>query len=267
MIWNWWKPPEPDPKSPLRRALAELDAGVGARPELDGPGRQLREMLAVAFGLEDVAPHPEPDRDALIQGWLSGTPSLLGEEWPDTSVVTKRIEALSRLAGAPKPNEDPSAWLDGRTAADERRDAVYRLAWLPTLAPIAAQRMSLMPEGIWEGPSCPNCGRGAILVESRGLEQRRFHRCGLCASSWPAPRLGCPGCLDGRSDRIEIRYLEEEKDRRRIEHCNGCGASWKVLSTLGELSPPALVVADFLSIHLNLLIEEIWPGNPGSGAN
>jgi hypothetical protein len=259
MIWNWRKAPAPDPKSPLGRALAELDAGISSRPELAEPGKQLREMLAAAFGIDDVAPLAEPDRDALIEGWMAGRPSFLGDRGLDPDPATRRIRAISRLTGPLAASGDLLAWLDGTTQPDERRDAFYRLTWLPTLAPLAARRTSLMPAGLWERPECPNCGRGAILMESRGLEQRRFHRCGLCATSWPAPRLGGPGCLDGRSDRVEIRYLEEEKDRRRIEHCNACGSSWKVLTTLGDLSPPGLIVADFLSIHLDLLIEQIWP--------
>ncbi len=260
MIGKWRRPPSAtiDPNSPLGRALADLDREAAARPELAEPGRQLRDLLIQAFVPAETPDLAPVDRDLLIGGWIAGTPSFEVVPPVAGSQLTERLRALGTSAGLdPSGLVSPLEWFGTKDVSGP--DAVYRLAWLPSLAPQASARSALLPDGIWDDPACPQCGRPGLLIESRGLEQRRFHRCGLCASSWPAARLGCPVCLDGKSERVEIRYLEEEKDRRRIEHCNSCGSSWKVFSTLGELSPPALMVAHFLSIHLDLLIQEVWP--------
>ena len=109
------------------------------------------------------------------------------------------------------------------------------------------------PEGAWRRGDCPNCGEPPLLAESRGLEQRRFLRCGLCAADWPADRLRCPSC--GESDPRALRTLDVEgqEGKARLVRCGSCGSGLKVASTFAPFTAPGLLVADLATIHLDFL--------------
>ena len=92
-----------------------------------------------------------------------------------------------------------------------------------------------------------------MLAESRGLEQRISYRCGLCAADWPGERLGCPSCGEAASKALHHSFIEGEQERCRLAHCDTCLYDWKVVSTLTALSPPAMIVADLATVHLDLL--------------
>jgi FdhE protein len=108
----------------------------------------------------------------------------------------------------------------------------------------------------WEQGFCPTCGSWPLLGEFRGLEQRRFLRCGLCATAWEFPRLLCPFC--GERDHQQLGYLhaEGEEASRRASTCDSCRGYVKMVATLTPLSEAALLVADLATLHLDLAAAE-----------
>ena len=71
---------------------------------------------------------------------------------------------------------------------------LLRLSLLPCLEQTAVQLTSWYNHQAWGRGYCPACGAWPVLAEQRGLEQRRYLRCGLCASAWEVDRLLCPFC-------------------------------------------------------------------------
>jgi FdhE protein len=267
---------------PLAAALADLDRLTAERPELLAAGQTLARVLRVAFlaPTSDVPPHADPD--LLLAAWRAGVPAFrAGDEPPTLDADDLRRRARSVLDALRPENPDADhflealrsgaadlhAWaLDGlsdRTAELDAKAAslgidpglarsVLRLALLPTLSRLTDRLSPVRPEGLWTAGHCPHCGGPPTLAESRGLEQRRVLRCGLCAAAWAGDRLRCPFC--GESDHRRLRQLsaEGESDRYRLAVCEACGGRLRVVSTLVELSPPGILVAELAVVHLEL---------------
>jgi FdhE protein len=128
--------------------------------------------------------------------------------------------------------------------------AVLRLALLPVLERLSGVLAPLRPEGLWTRGECPHCGSPTSLGESRGLEQARYWRCGLCAADWPGHRFRCPFCGETDHRRLSYVFAEGEPDRARLTSCETCGGRLTVVSTLAPLSAPGLVVAELAASHL-----------------
>jgi hypothetical protein len=163
---------------------------------------------------------------------------------PDARVEDNPWHPLPRSIVEASPEIDPAL-----------ARSVLRLALLPVLAPHAARLDALRPEGLWTRGECPDCGGPPVLAESRGLEQRRHWRCGVCAGDWPGDRLRCPICGETDHRRLSYRFVEGEHDRYRLALCDSCGASLPAVSTLAPLSAPALLVAELATAHLAALAE------------
>jgi FdhE protein len=131
--------------------------------------------------------------------------------------------------------------------------SVLRLALLPALARFAEPLAPLFLGISWTRGDCPNCGQIGTLAESRGLEQRRFLRCGLCAGEWPGDRLRCSFCGETDPQALHYRFVEGDRDRHRLALCDRCGGGLKVVSTLMPLSPPGMLVAELDTVHLDLI--------------
>lgn len=214
-----------------------------------------------------------------------GTPLLHGEAAPiDLAAVARQ---LPRLAGAIASYAEPGAaasiaaavragTLDGaalaraalggdantvRQRADELHlsgdllSTLLRFSLFPALTRLAAQLAPTIEAAAWGQGFCPLCGSAPLLGEHRGLEQRRYLRCGLCASAWPVDRLWCPHC--GTREHEHLGYLHVEGDeQRRASTCEQCLSYLKVLATLGPLAPLDLLVADIETLPLDLVALE-----------
>jgi formate dehydrogenase maturation protein FdhE len=134
--------------------------------------------------------------------------------------------------------------------------SLLRLALLPSLANVSQRLDRSRTEGLWDRGDCPNCGSEPVFAESRGLEQRIFFRCGLCAADWAGERIGCPACTENRSRFLRVEAVDGEQEKCRLVHCHSCRYHWRVVSTLTPLSAPAMIVANLATIHLELMIEE-----------
>lgn len=185
-----------------------------------------------------------PPKIKLTKGFLETIHSRRSEieEWVAQILVGCPGEVVRRASSL---GVDPS-WLL----------STLRIAILPSLAKVSLLLDRSRPEGLWDQGDCPNCGSPPLFAESRGLEQRIFFRCGLCAADWAGERLCCPACTEHRSHSLRIEYVDGEQEKCRLVHCHSCRYHWRVVSTLTPLSAPEMIVADLATIHLELIFDE-----------
>lgn len=277
----------------LRTAIADLERIIAARPELEPAGLALARGLEAAFGRPAAPLIPAADRDvgettfsieSIRASWHDGRPALVdlmdsldGTALADRALTicaairTDDSPAAGRLLFAIKQQPqrvfdwiklslEPGAGSLEQAVVNCRLDldaaqvaSVLRLTMLPALAEWSQRVCSELTDGTWSHGICPICGSGPALAESRGLEQRRHLRCDRCAADWPWQHFLCPFC--GTSDHRSLRYvfLDGEQDRARLAICDRCGGRLKVISTIGPLSPPGLLVAELDLIYLDLI--------------
>ena len=270
------------PSADLSSALAQLDRLGTTRPELFEPSRQLGRMLAASFAIPGEATLGPETLGRVVEGWAEGK-SAFSVAVPDLAEarVGERFGALLEVGDDSQPGVgplrsfvgrkgfDPTPWavevVSGRPDRVEEAAiqsgldplmtcSILRLAMLPPLAKLA-KILDRTRTGDWDRGDCPNCASRPLLAESRGLEQRIVLRCGLCASEWAWERLRCPSCGETASRALRYSFVEGERERFRLAHCETCRWSWKVVASLGAISPPGLIVADLASIHLDLIPE------------
>jgi hypothetical protein len=282
----------------LAQVLDDLRRLSAERPELEAPADTLGHVLVAAFGTPAVLGSPyAPDADRLAEiapRWSSGGPCVdVAAPVFDPADLRARGRAICHALRADNPaaatlesalrrgRVDWTSWATatvlgrpesvGRDAqgAGLRPDlvaSVLRLTLLPVLAPCWANLAPHLPEGAWFEGHCPFCGRPPLLAEARGLEQRRFLRCGLCAADWPADRLRCPACGESDHRAILYRFVEGQEARYRLALCETCGFGLKVVSTLAPLSAPGLLVAELATVHLDLIAATEPEASPGGAA-
>jgi FdhE protein len=208
----------------LRDEALDLDIGAFTRRwRRVGAAVQRHRQDSAARGIAEALHSGQLDAHQLIEVALAGQPEV--------------IHASAQEQG-----------LDAGLTA-----MVLRLTLFPVLCEVSKSLAPLWASRHWEHGYCPACGSWPLLGEFRGLEQTRFLRCGLCAASWEFPRLGCPFC--GTTDHRQLGYLcvEGEENKCRAATCNLCKNYVKMLSTLAELTPPHLLVADLKTTHLDLV--------------
>ena len=273
-------------------ARAEIDRLLPERPATRGPLLWLRAIL------DDLVPDPayvmnrRPAADVVREECSAGRPlllhSTLGVDPDRFSGRWQRIcAALERQQSGAVPKDlgrascrrfDPDALARGlvdsgpefvgRTAREVGVDvelfgALLRYTLFGGFAALEAE-VAPFREGVaWDRGFCPTCGCPPLLAEFRGLDQTRFLRCGLCASSWEALRQWCPVC--GTRDHEALGFLakEGEEARYRVATCDACRTGIKTLSTLSALPPLMLLVADVATLHLDLAAADrgYQPGN------
>lgn len=266
----------------LAAALADLGRLTSARPELAPAGMSLGRVLRAAFLAPAPEPHFDADPELVLDAWRAGVPAFRAGDVPpplDSDDLRARALAVLDALDADNPRAAPlgdalragradlHAWaadalvartdaLDGVCAASGLDAAlarsVLRLSLLPVLAPLAGALDALRPEGLWGRGECPGCGGPAALGESRGLEQRRRWRCGVCAADWAGDRLRCPFCGETDHRRLSYRFAEDRPDAERLCVCETCGGRLAVVATLTPLSAPGLLVAELAAVHLGL---------------
>lgn len=274
-----WFNRRPAPSPELASALADLERLGRDHLELDAPAKGLAEILRATFlgastevdsstvGVVEAAAEGEPffrrsppEIDAAglaVRG--EAVLSALGAKGRDIDAFRAMLKrdrgsflacAHAILAGHPEIVHDQA---EASGLDPSRVMSVLRMAMLPALAARSAAIAEARPEGSWRRGECPNCGDPPLLAESRGLEQGRFLRCGLCAGEWPADRLRCPSCGEADPKALTTLDVEGRENQARLLHCASCGSGLKVVSTLTALSAPALLVADLATVHLDFL--------------
>ncbi|MBI2760965.1 MAG: formate dehydrogenase accessory protein FdhE [Chloroflexi bacterium] len=104
----------------------------------------------------------------------------------------------------------------------------------------------------WDMGYCPVCAAWPLLAELRGLERRRWLRCGRCGAGWEAPDLLCVFC--GNDDFRALGYLapEDQPEASRAATCERCLGYLKTFTTLGPLPPAEIAVQDLCSLELDM---------------
>ncbi|HJV46188.1 MAG TPA: formate dehydrogenase accessory protein FdhE [Bacillota bacterium] len=127
---------------------------------------------------------------------------------------------------------------------------------LPTLDRYAKGWTDGFSLDVWKQGFCPVCGSAPIISEYRDSEQFRYLRCGACGCDWLYKRLGCVNCENTKHDSLDYFYIEEEKNRCRLDVCNECKTYVKGFHTLSPQPYPLLLLEDMATLHLDLIAEE-----------
>lgn len=167
---------------------------------------------------------------------------------------TRSLDALRLLEAAVRQEDDQIDAL--ALEADTEREAlrvVAQMAAMPLLQACGRARDGQLPNG-WSLGYCPVCGAWPALAEFRGIERKRWLRCGRCGTGWEITWLRCPFC--GEADHEHLGYLAAEDDghdRWRVDVCKTCDGYVKGMTTVRETPPWAVLLEDLASVHLDLV--------------
>jgi FdhE protein len=270
----------------VEEARAELDRVLANRPSFAPVLRWLRELLPdlepISTGLPSVTLEAEQARARLSAGvpLLRGERIEVGEKafvrrWERACAALEAEQpdgAAAALSEAVRRGRLPAGEMIGAVVAGQPelvRERAAALGLEPGLAttvlrfvlfPVFAgleMALAALREGVnWEHGNCPTCGSWPLLAELRGLDQSRSLRCGLCAAGWAVPRLWCPFCGNRDHERLGLLHSAGEEGKYRAAVCEECRGHIKTLSTLSELPPLLLLVADAATMHLDLAAAE-----------
>lgn len=270
----------------VQNALDELNRLADVRPFLAGPLELFKDILPPLFAASNREQSPPLTRDQAAARLAEGIPLWRGEKIAlDEPAFCRRWDHLCAAVRQQRSDDacqhlmealharrlDPQEMLGvvlggqpGEVFALADRlglDAaltgtILRWALFPVLAKLSAE-VNLLRQGLpWDRGYCPTCGSWPLLGEFRGLEQVRFLRCELCATAWEHPRLACPFCSTRDHRALGYLQVEGEESSNRAATCDVCHTYVKIVATLGELSPPRLLVADLAAAHLDLAAGE-----------
>ncbi|HET8712153.1 MAG TPA: formate dehydrogenase accessory protein FdhE [Gemmatimonadales bacterium] len=151
--------------------------------------------------------------------------------------------------------------------SDERLDDIARTVELdaPALR-VAAQQLALPllqtcgralsmqvpPATAWQEGYCPVCGAWPTLAEFRGLERKRWLRCGRCATGWEVAWLRCPFCNETEHTNLGSLAPEAGETTRKVEVCDSCKGYVKAEPTVRSLAPWDIVLDDLATVPLEV---------------
>ena len=128
---------------------------------------------------------------------------------------------------------------------------VAQLAALPLLQTCGRALRDQVPASWWEG-YCPVCGAWPTLAEFRGLERKRWLRCGRCATGWEVAWLRCPFCNEGEHTNLGYLAPEDGETTRKVEVCDTCKGYVKAEPTVKSLVAWEIVLNDLATVPLEV---------------
>jgi FdhE protein len=152
---------------------------------------------------------------------------------------------------------EPAGLLEAAVCQDDGRldgpgiRVLAQVAALPLLQTCGRALAAMVPASWWEG-YCPVCGAWPTLSEFRGLERKRWLRCGRCATGWEVQWLRCPFCDE--TDHTNLGYLapEEGETSRKVEVCDSCKGYVKAEPTVRSLAPWEILLDDLATVPLEV---------------
>jgi len=165
----------------------------------------------------------------------------------------REILDLASADGSLEPVELLEAALcqdDSRLETPELR-VVAQMAALPLLQTCGRALAAQVPSSWWEG-YCPVCGAWPTLAEFRGLERKRWLRCGRCATGWEVAWLRCPFCDETQHANLGYLAPEEGETTRKVEVCDTCKGYVKAEPTVKHLAPWEIVLDDLATVPLEV---------------
>jgi FdhE protein len=203
-------------------------------------------------------------------GWAAAVPELAAERRAgapllhgaritvDRRAVRRFVTRLSELASLDGVNArrvDAVALLqaavcfgvDGSSALR----VVGQVAALPLLHACARSVGHEASAAWWEG-YCPVCGAWPTLAEFRGLERKRWLRCGRCGTGWEVAWLRCPFC--GETNHEQLGYLApaDGETTRKVEVCDTCKGYVKAEPTVRPLPWWGVLLDDAATVPLDV---------------
>ena len=141
----------------------------------------------------------------------------------------RRIAGLAALNGGALDRLDSVALLEAAIRQDDARidtfaggrdpatlRVVAQVAAVPLLVASAQTMGAAVSAAWWEG-YCPVCGAWPTLAEFRGLERKRWLRCGRCGTEWEIPLLRCAFCGETHHEHLGYLAPEEGETSRKVE--------------------------------------------------
>ena len=197
------------------------------------------------------------------------------------SRFVRRLSQLAGLDGALRRWINPVQLLEAAICQDDARiDAltttdppalrvVAQVATVPLLRACAQtiKGRSEVSPAWWEG-YCPLCGAWPTLAEFRGLERKRWLRCGRCGTGWELPWLRCPFCAETNHEHLGYLAPEEGETTRKVEVCDTCKGYVKAEPTVHELPWWGVLLDDVATVPLDVAALDRGyhrPAQPGFG--
>ena len=163
--------------------------------------------------------------------------------------AARRLDALGILEAAIRQDD---ARIDAFAAVDPSvLRVVAQVAVVPLLRECARVIGGEIPEAWWEG-YCPLCGAWPTLSEFRGLERKRWLRCGRCGIGWQLPWLRCPFCAETNHENLGYLAPEEGETARKVEVCDTCKGYVKAEPTVRELPWWGVLLDDVATVVLDV---------------
>jgi FdhE protein len=165
----------------------------------------------------------------------------LSELAPLDGVNARRVDAVALLQAA------VCFGVDGSSALR----VVGQVAALPLLHACARSVGHEASAAWWEG-YCPVCGAWPTLAEFRGLERKRWLRCGRCGTGWEVAWLRCPFC--GETNHEHLGYLApaDGETTRKVEVCDTCKGYVKAEPTVRPLPWWGVLLDDAATVPLDV---------------
>lgn len=162
--------------------------------------------------------------------------------------AARRLNALDLLEAAVRQDD---ARIDAIVTGDPSTlRVVAQLAALPLLRG-CARKIESEISAWWEG-YCPLCGAWPTLAEFRGLERKRWLRCGRCGTGWEVPWLRCPFCAETSHENLGYLAPEEGETSRKVEVCDTCKGYVKAEPTVRELPWWGVLLDDVETVVLDV---------------
>jgi FdhE protein len=182
------------------------------------------------------------------------TASLCRDSGRDSGRDSDRIDEIAAVSGADV----------------EALHAVIALLPVPFLH-ACNRRWASAISASWVEGYCPVCGSLPAFAEVRGIERKRYFRCGRCGGEWHARALHCPYCA--MSDHDDLVALVPENGGSNavgsnavIDACRRCLGYVKTFTRLQGCSPGAVMLEDLASVDLDVAaIEHGFARSPGPG--
>jgi FdhE protein len=166
--------------------------------------------------------------------------------------LSRTLEPVALLEAAVSQDDESMEAL-ARAVGVERPalSVVAQMAALPLLQTCGRALAAQVPSSWWEG-YCPVCGAWPTLAEFRGLERKRWLRCGRCATGWEVPWLRCLFCDETHHANLGYLAPEEGETSRKVEVCDSCKGYVKAEPTVRNLEPWEILLDDVATLPLEV---------------
>jgi FdhE protein len=179
---------------------------------------------------------------------LGGTPKMETLQ----AALDPDLDVLTLFTAALRQDSDRVREAAANCSVDaEALQGVVALLPVPLLQACNRRWATSISES-WVQGYCPICGSWPVFAEVRGIERRRYLRCGRCGGEWHAHALNCPYCA--MSDHSELVALMPKSGGSHavIEACRRCLGYVKTFTKLQGCPPGTVMLEDFASVDLDI---------------